>query len=237
MPGGGGAALFDRVSSFEVELAHEGMTLIGADDAALDAGVNFALAGDELLQFGVAAQVAPRRWRLSRLLRGRRGTEAAAGQQAAGDRFVLIEADAAVAIDVPLSSLGTTVRVLASGIGDTAGPVSAAAAMRGASVLPPAPVHLRAAYLAGGDVAIGWVRRSRGGWRWIDGADAPLGEEREAYRVTIRPAAAPERRIEVAAPGFVLPAADRAGGPVSIDVRQAGSHGESRAARISLSAL
>ncbi|MBN8839788.1 MAG: hypothetical protein J0I25_06260, partial [Sphingomonadales bacterium] len=69
--------------------------------AALDRGVNLALVGDELLQFGVAEQLAARRWRLRDLWRGRRGTAATA--HAAGDRFVLIEAESALVVSLAAS--------------------------------------------------------------------------------------------------------------------------------------
>lgn len=49
-----GSTLFDLAGRLEVELAHDGMELDDADDAALDQGANLALVGDELLQFGRA---------------------------------------------------------------------------------------------------------------------------------------------------------------------------------------
>ena len=104
------------------------------------------------------------------------------------------------------------------------------------AVLPPAPVHLSAAAQPNGDVALAWVRRSRGGWRWLDGADAPLVEERELYRVTITPAAGAARTVETATPTVIVTAADRAGGAVTVTVRQAGSYGESPAAAIEIPA-
>src|SRR3546814_11488239 len=62
-------------------LAGAEVTLSNAGDALLDGGANLALVGDELLQFGRAEQIDATRWRLSRLWRGRRGTEAAIGTQ------------------------------------------------------------------------------------------------------------------------------------------------------------
>lgn len=235
--GSGSAELLDRIATFEIELAHGGMALAGADATALDAGANIALAGDELLQFGSATQITPTRWRLSELLRGRRGTEAAIGTQVIGQRFVLIEADAAATIDLPLSSIGTTVKLIASGIGDVAGPAAIDVAVPGLSVLPPAPVHIVAAALPGGDMRVSWVRRSRAGWRWIDGAGTPLGEEREAYRVTIIPTGTTPRSVDTAVPELIVPAADRTGGPLLLHVRQAGSSGESSATTIQLPPL
>ncbi len=142
LPGAAPAAIADRAHAFEVELAHAEMTLAGADTGAIDAGANLAMVGDELLQFGEAVQLTPTRWRLSGLLRGRRATEAAIGSQAVGDRFVLIEPDSALSLDVPLAALRGTLRLLATGSGDVAGPVAIDVPVEGVSVLPPSPVQL-----------------------------------------------------------------------------------------------
>ena len=234
VPASAPAELADRRDSFEVDLAHDGMLLASADDAALDGGANLALVGDELLQFGQVTPLGGTRWRLANLWRGRRGTEAAIGAQAAGDRFVLITADTVAIASVPLSSIGATVRIMASGVGDVDGPAEADAIVTGASVLPPSPAHLAGAPQPNGDVALTWVRRSRAGWRWIDGADAPLVEEQELYRVTITPAAGAARTVEVTAPAATVTAADRAAGAVTVSVRQAGSYGESPPATLSI---
>ena len=223
------ATLVDLRGAFEVVLAHAGMELGDADAAALDRGVNLALLGDELVQIGRAEPLGGARWRLSRLLRGRRGTEAAAGAQMVGDRFVLLEAGAARAFDLPVSVLGREVRVIASGVGDDA-PFETRCVMRGASVVPPSPVHLRFVSEADGSATVRWTRRSRAGWRWIDGVDAPLAEEVEAYRVTVT-AGGTSRGADVAEPFVSITAAERVGS-VSIAVRQRGVFGESLAANL-----
>ncbi|HEU4959895.1 MAG TPA: phage tail protein [Sphingomonas sp.] len=234
VPDAASAWIEDRRSAFEVELAHDAMLLVDADDAALRGGANLALVGDELLQFARAEPLGGTRWRLSRLWRGRRGTEAAIGAQRSGDRFVLIERDCVAVAELPVSAIGGTVRILASGVGDVDGPASCDAPVSGASVLPASPVHLRAGQAADGSVTLTWVRRSRAGWRWIDGADAPLAEERELYRVTIADGNG-MRTVETDAPALTL-AVDRAAAPTTISVRQAGLCGESAAAAITLAA-
>ena len=226
---GAPATLVDRRGVFEIILAHADMELGDADAAALDRGVNLALLGDELVQFARAEPLGGARWRLSGLLRGRRGSEAAAGTQAVGDRFVLIEAEAARAFDLPVSVLGREVRVMASGVGD-ATPVETRCVLHGASVVPPSPVHLGWRGEADGGATVGWTRRSRAGWRWIDGVDAPLAEESETYRVTLTTEAS-VRDIDVAVPWIVLGAAERSG-PVGVAVRQRGVFGESLAAEL-----
>ncbi len=224
---GAPATLVDRRGAFEVVLAHADMELGDADAAALDRGVNLALVGDELVQFGQAEPLGGARWRLSGLLRGRRGSEAAAGAQMVGDRFVLLQAEAARTFDLPLSVLGREVRVMASGVGD-ATPVETRCVMRGASVVPPSPVHLRCFAEADGSATVKWTRRSRAGWRWIDGVDAPLSEEVEAYRVTVT-AGGTAREVELAVPFVTVTAAERAAS-ASVSVRQRGVFGESLAA-------
>ena len=227
-------AIRDMSSACVVRLAHPAMTLHDADDAALDRGVNLALVGDELLQFGHSEPLGESRWRLSSLLRGRRGTEWAIGRQKTGDRFVMIESPTVRSIDLPLAALGQRIRVLASGVGDTGGPVEAALSLDGASVRPPSPVHLSATVTESGDTVLRWSRRSRAGWRWIDGVDAPLGEETEAYRVTLTFDDSSARTIETNRPTCTLAGADRGRGVVAVMVRQRGTIAESLLATITL---
>lgn len=219
------AVYYDLINVMEVDLLRGDMVLNDADDAALDAGSNLALAGDELLQFGRAEQVSERRWRLWRLLRGRRGTEAAIGKGVAGQRFVMVDPETHISVDLPLSSIGGRCSVLASGIGDLGGPATASTPISGASVLPPSPVHGTAHRGTSGDTDVRWVRRSRAGWRWIDGVDAPIVEEREAYSLTLTSAGV-SQGFETTAPVFAIAPADWPVG-AALAVRQSGSFGPS----------
>ncbi|HEX6374601.1 MAG TPA: phage tail protein [Allosphingosinicella sp.] len=231
-PAGVGPALFDASSRIEIELLNEAMWLENRSDAALAAGANLAMLGEELIQFGVAEPLGGRRFRLARLLRGRRGTEWAASLHAAGDPFVLIEAESLAAIDAPLGSLGGEARLLATGLGDPDG-VLALRQIGGEAMRPPSPVHLRAEMLANGDMAIGWVRRSRNGWVWLSGSDTPLGEETESYRLTLAGEGF-ERSLTLPAPAYLYTAAEQAAdglaGPLTIAVVQLGTSAASRPA-------
>ncbi|HEV2746533.1 MAG TPA: phage tail protein [Allosphingosinicella sp.] len=228
----GQAALIDTTGSVEVELLNDGMWLEGRNDAALAAGANLALLGNELIQFGVAEPLAERRFRLSRLVRGRRGTEWAAGGHQAGEHFVLIEPRALAIVQPPMAALGGEARLLASGIGDEA-PAEAAVVVTGEELRPPSPVHLSARRESSGDIAIRWARRSRSGWVWLSGSDTPLGEEREAYRLTLSGPAF-ERVVELEQPSYVYTVsqqtADGLSGSLSVRVRQAGTLTSSREA-------
>lgn len=235
-PGSAPVGLADLASTIEVELAHQAMVLSDADDAALDSGANLALVGEELLQFASAEPIGANRWRLRRLWRGRRGTEPAIGSQAAGDRFVLVEADSLAVIDLPGAAPGNEAHVLAEGAGDVDGPATAVAGIAGLSVVPPAPVHLSATAMGDGGAEVRWVRRSRLGWRWTDGIDAPLSEESERYRVAIAPEAGLGRSLDTVVPVVALTPDERSAG-ATVTVRQAGSHGLSAPAAILLAPL
>jgi hypothetical protein len=232
-----GSALFDAASALDVELANPSMWLEGRSDDALAGGANLALVGSELVQFGAAESLGANRFRLSRLLRGRRGTEWAAGGHGAGERFVLLGAESLAILEAPAGSVGGAASLLAAGIGDLPDAASASAAIEGASLQPPSPVHLRAEETPGGDLLIQWVRRSRQGWTWLSGSDTPLGEERELYRVEIAGSGF-LRTAAPAEPSYLYEAAQRledgASGPIQISVAQIGTFAPSRPAHLTL---
>jgi len=230
------SALFDLASSIEVELASDAMWLESRSDDALVDGANLAAVGDELIQFGSAEPLGGQRFRLSRLLRGRRGTEWAAGSHAIGDSFTLIERDSLIALDAPAGSVGGEARIMAVGVGDFPDAAFGSIEIVGAALQPPNPVHLSARQTEAGDLDIRWARRSRQGWAWLSGSDAPLGEEAELYRLVIAGEGF-ERIVEPLAQTYLYTAAARAedgGGPLLLSVRQAGTFATSRPAMLTI---
>ena len=169
-------------------------------------------------------------------MRGRRGTEWAAGTHQPGEPFALIQSETLAPLELPLSIIGSPVELLASGIGDEE-PVSCGRIVTGESVRPPAPVHLAGEAEADGGLTITWVRRSRQGWTWLDGADAPLAEEGEAYRLTLA-ATGFTRSVNLASSAYSYSAAERAAdgwtGALTIEVVQLGTFAASRPARITI---
>ena len=230
VPGAGSAVLRDDLSAVVVQLVDGDAWLTSCDDEALAMGANLAALGDELVQFGVAEAIAPGRFRLSRLLRGRRGSEWAVGGHAAGEAFVMIDPARLAAISLPGEMIGSEVAVLPHGVGD-----SAAVAVRrlaaGEALRPTAPCTLRASGGLGG-LQVDWVRRSRLGWAWSDAIDAPLGEAVEAYRVRIEQGAV-SREWSCLAPALTIAAGELAGfagGTATLSVVQIGDRAVSRAA-------
>lgn len=224
------AMIEDRRSALIVDLARADLTLHDASDLALDAGANLALVGDELIQFARAEPLDGRRWRLTGLWRGRWGTEDAIGAGHAGDRFVLIEA-AAMRVCDGAANVGATLDVLGVGSGEP-GEARADALVTGVSITPPSPVDLRAEPMGDGGMRLRWTRRSRAGWLWRDGSDAPLGEEAERYALRIEWATGEVRLESAATPEWLFSATDLSIGPMAVEVRQAGDHGLSPPARI-----
>jgi len=199
---------WDRKSSVEVELLNEAMWLESRSASSVLGGANLALIGDEIVQFTSAAATGVRRFRLGGLLRGRRATEAAAGLHVAGDRFVLLSPEGLTPFDAPLGSVGGTLRFKAVGPHEMAGAVAAQDFfLRGRALRPLAPAHMWARRETNGDIRFGWARRSRQGFDWLDGSDAPLGEEREAYQIRVQADGASAQIAEVAAPAFLYTAA------------------------------
>jgi hypothetical protein len=229
-----GTALFDAASSVEVELLNESMWLETMDDDALVGGANLAVIGGELVQFGTAAWLGARRFRLSRFLRGRRGTEWAIQGHGAGDPFTLIEPEALAVVEAPVGATGGSIRLNASGVGDLE-PVTADLPVTAESLRPPSPAHLAARRFANGDIHIRWVRRSRLGWSWASGSDTPLGEESEAYRVTLSGAGF-ERSSTTGSPSHLYTVAEQAAdglsGALGISVTQIGTYAVSRPATL-----
>ena len=179
-PGGASPLLIDRTCTAMVRLDDPMGSLADASPSQLAQGANRALLGSELIQFGEAEPLGGGLWRLSGLWRGRGGTEAAIGSHLPGEPFVLID-DRLTLLEAGLvgDPAGTTIAAI--GLAD-AEPVTSPIALAGIGWRPLAPVHGQALTGPAG-LSLRWTRRSRGGWRWDDGADQPLNEEREAYRV------------------------------------------------------
>ena len=234
--GDGQPFLLDLANPLDVQLANPDHWLQSRDDEALATGANLAMVGDEMIQFGQALALAPGKFRLSRLLRGRRGSEWSVTGHVAGEDFVLLDARALKAITLPIEMLGSAVTVTAHGPGDAASPPSVTRTANGEAMKPLSPSHLRAAIAGDGSLAIGWIQRSRSGWAWLDEVEAMADPAVQGYRLRAAGAAATIER-DSGVEETVLSAAEVASlgaGPVEIQVRQIGALGLSRPASITL---
>ena len=176
--------IFDESNSVTVVLL-DGGALSSVSELLVLSGANAALLGDEIIQYKNADLTAAHTYRLSGLLRGRRGTEWAMAGHVSGERFVALSS-ALVRISDGTADIGLT----RSYKGVTSGTLLADAvaesfADTGRCLKPYAPVHLGGGRDASGNLVIQWIRRSRLGGEWRNNVDVPLGEASEAYEVEI----------------------------------------------------
>jgi hypothetical protein len=223
--------LLELQATAVIDLVAGDLELAGTDIAGLAAGANRLLIGGELVQFLRAEPLGSGRWRLVGLLRGRGGTEPAAAQGHGAQAPVILIDDSLVPLDPVLVPPLATTRVAAIGTGDSDA-VIAPLANPGLSRRPLCPVHPRVTTDADHTMRYSWTRRARGQWRWDDGVDVPMVEEREAYLVGFGAVAAPYAAWERDTPWLHLTAAERAQltalhgfGPLW--VRQVGTFGQS----------
>lgn len=182
--GPGTPLLRDDRNQLTVQLVRDGpFALVNADEAQLSRGANMAMVGSEVVQFARAEPLGDGMFRLSGLWRGRGGTEDRIAGHASGEAFVLVTE--ALGLVDPVE-IGGEPRFQAAALGrDDPEPVLAELAHPGRAVRPLSPVHGGWRDGASGALTLYWVRRSRSGFAWRDGIDVPLGEDSEAYRVSI----------------------------------------------------
>ncbi|WP_293794947.1 glycoside hydrolase/phage tail family protein [uncultured Bosea sp.] len=202
----------DHRAVLEVRL--RGGVLSSVSPEAALAGANaLALVGaDGVVEIVTVSQVeliGPQRFRLSGLIRGIGGSEAAAARLLpAGARVVVLDG-AAVALTADLADLGRVRRYRVGPARDDVGDatmVELEASIAGEPLFPLSPVRPKARRTGDGMV-LSWSRRTR-----IDGdswelVEVPLGEENERYELGILDGEDVLRTEIVNAPGWVYPAA------------------------------
>ena len=222
--------LVDDTNSVDVQLIDTQQWLTSCDDDAMAEGLNVAIIGSELVQFGEVRPLGEGRFRLARLLRGRGGTEWAIELHSAGELFCRIDSSSLQTMALPIWMRGTALTVA-----DREG-ANSSTTFTAQSITPLQPDNLAAAWVGGGDLNLSWMRRSIAGCAWLDEVDAPLGESREQYRVKI---SGTDAVLELVSDATTLsvPAADlmRLGGSIaSVEVRQVGDWAMSRPAQLSI---
>lgn len=187
LPNFTGGNTIDAISTVDVRV-RPGQTLQSITDDQLLAGGNPAVLGVELLHFGSAVLISADTWRLSRLLRWRRGTDAYMSAHAIGDPFVLLSTDTIRRIGLTAAEVGVQRIWKAPASGATLDSTAPYPFVdTGVSLKPLSPVHLRAGRTANAswDVTIAWDRRTRISPQWRYAFDPPLGEDDERYQVEI----------------------------------------------------
>ncbi len=222
---------FDAGSELLVDLTSG--TLVSVTDTELLNGAN-ALAVEsapnvwEIIQFGAAELVSAGRYRLTRLLRGQRGTEDAMGNPASAGARVVVLDNAVQSLPIPEADLGIpwNWRIGPRNAAPTDAIMEAVSfTPAGRGLMPFAPAQARMRRLANGDLAIRWIRRDRAlsADSWVL-ADAPMSEASESYDLEILSSGAVVRTVTgLTTSTFTYTAATQAtdfGGAVtSLDLR------------------
>lgn len=172
-------------------------------------GANLAVIGDELVSFRAVTQLDAQTFRLSSLLRARRGTEAAMATHAAGDRFVLLD-EAVRWTDLPLSLRGRTLSARATTLGiDPADSAVVTVVPTGRALMPLPPSHLAGERDGAGSLTVTWSRRARFDFALRDSTGMPLDEPSEIYDVEVLDGATVVRSARVSSPFWSYAAAEQ----------------------------
>ncbi|MDH3660764.1 MAG: phage tail protein [Alphaproteobacteria bacterium] len=177
--------VWDEDNVLEVAAQTPGLAFESRSDLEVLDGANLLLVGQEIIQFASAVQIGPLTWRLSRLLRGRYGTEWAISTHQPGETVLLLDPTALTRVssldEVGIERLYRTVSIGS----DPSLPDAIAFTNEAKSLKPNAPVHIQGSRNGAGDLTITWIRRTRYGGAWRDLVDVPLNETSEAYEIDV----------------------------------------------------
>lgn len=184
-----GGNVFDEQNSVTVVVG-DGMTLVSYTRDQVHNGFGaFALGAAgrfEILQYRDATLIATRTYKLTGLLRGRKGTEQHMSTHAIGDQFVLLQSTTLKRYTGVSGDLNVARKYKAVGFGRTLDETAEAAFTNtGVSLKPLAPVLLGGGRDVVGTVYGKFVRRTRMSAEWPDYVEAPLGEASAVYEVEI----------------------------------------------------
>lgn len=172
----------DTASTVDIRFVSGGDELESITEVELLNGGNALLIGEEIVQFADVSENADGSYRLSTLIRGRRGTEWATGSHRTGERAILLRASDLGGGFATLADIDVPRRWKAVGAGRLIEEVPATVkALSGNDLRPYAPVQIEGTR-SGGDLALSWQRRTRVGGGSLSGI-VPLSEASERYEL------------------------------------------------------
>lgn len=191
------AHTWDNDTVIDVTVASAAFTFESRTDDAVLAGANAAAVGDdgrwEIVQYANATKISDTHWQLSRLLRGRRGTEHNIGRSHINDRLVVISTGDVGRVVLQTTEIGAArvYKVVSIGASYASG-IDTPFTGHAEALVPFSPTAAAAVQETGDGILISWVRRSRLGRTLMSGVDIPLGETTEAFQVDILDPASPD---------------------------------------------
>jgi hypothetical protein len=198
-----------------LESRTEDAVLLGANAAAI--GVNGRW---EIVQFQNAELVASNRYRLTTLLRGRRGTEHIVGTSEVNDFFVLVSGPGIIRLPLTTGQIGAELFYRAVTFGSQfVASTSQSFTGTGMALETFSPVHILGERdEITDDLTITWIRRDRLHQTMRSGVDVPNSEASESYSIDIMDADTVVRTLTSSTTSVVYTEAQQTtdfGGPVS----------------------
>lgn len=220
---------WDETNSVNIDLENSDRELDSLTDLAILNGANAAALGAngrwEIIQFATATLEGDGTYTLSRLLRGRLGTEHNIGNHTSADTFVLLSAGLVMANSVAQSAIGLSRKYKPVTVGQDIADVTAEDhTYTGVNLKPWAPVHIAGSRDGSNNLTVTWSRRSRLLAAMLQ--DPVLAEASEAYEVDIMSGAAVLRTISATSETASYTAAQQTtdgltpGDPVEVNIYQ-----------------
>lgn len=152
--------VWDNKTTIDVELK-QGQLTSAASDLAVQNGINWCMIGEEVIGFRYAQLIGAGTYRISRLLRGRQGSELKINTHVPNELFVLLD-NQLNPIQVQPSDFGKIVKYKPVTIGsDISKSTAVDLAPYGLNMRPWKPAKVKAELQANGDWLITWIERPR----------------------------------------------------------------------------
>ena len=175
-------AVWDEDNTIDVTVLRG--TLESASDAEVLEGVNTCYLGGEYVRFATVTPLGGLSYRLSRLLRGQRGTPIVS--HTAGEEFLLLETGAVKRVLFDIGLRGKSLKLKAVTIGKTLAETTAMdVTLTGFEFYPYSPVDIQGTRDGSDNLTVTWKRRTRCEGSLQDGFDVPLCEDAEAYEIDV----------------------------------------------------
>lgn len=176
---------WDRTGTVTIRL-NKGTPASVSELAVLN-GANRIMIGQEVVQYQTVTPNADGSFTLSKLLRGRKGTEWATGLHVVRERAVLLRADRLAIKPMSLNdfNISRKYKPVTIGLPFSQGTIEDFT-FQAFSKKPWTVSHIRTTKEGNGDWTITWFRRSRYGNEWLDLIDTALNELSEDYRLKFK---------------------------------------------------
>jgi hypothetical protein len=173
---------WDTVSTVDVTMT-SGVPLTDSDSNVLN-GTNAAMVGNEIIQYATVTPLGGNSYRLSRLLRGRRGTDFYMTGHIASESFVMLQTGLVRHQVCDESLRGKTVLLKAVTSGGSLGAVSPTSLLiTGNEWRCYSPTYVKGTRNGGNDLTVTWIARTRSGGEMVDGGDVNDADAPDTFDV------------------------------------------------------